>query len=559
MARMIPELDDAALNTHRSRAEADVYRACRDLLADDVVVYFDMHILHRGRRIHEGEADFVVLDPDRGLLVLEVKGGGIAHDPSTRTWTSRDRSGVVATIDDPFLQASTNKHALIDMLRGHPRGIRHRVVAGHAVLFPDLTRRQLTALHLPHTPPEIVGSGDDLVTLTDWIAEVYAFSAAPGDRALGQAGVDATIELLGKKVEIEIPRSTRLRDQERERVVLTNQQAIVLESAADRPRVAVEGGAGTGKTLLALLEARRLAEAGGRPLLLCFNHLLAGYLKGAAGPGVTTMSLHEFYTWWLSVVQARSSRNLVSEAERQYPGSDHTGVILPQAFNVALDEGFVPDFDRVIVDEGQDFGDSDWLALDEWVGKKGAGLLVFFDPNQTLYKRSSCFPIEDANCLRLTRNCRHTTPIHHASYRRHYTGLMPRPSPIPGDPPVAIHAGNRGSQAREIRNLVQKLLDEGVPVDDITVLVMALDAGTQACRDALPPLRSLTWGKGHRTGAVCVESVGRYKGLDAAVIVLWLADEFDAKVHREWVYVGLSRAKSCLYVVGTAAMCQDVL
>lgn len=397
------------------------------------------------------------------------------------------------------------------------------------------------------------------MTLADWIAEVYAFSAAPGDRALGQAGVEATIDLLGKKVEIEIPRSTRLRDQERERVVLTNQQAIVLESAADRPRVAVSGGAGTGKTLLALLEARRRAEAGGRPLLLCFNHLLAGYLKGAAGTGVTTMSLHEFYMWWLSVVQARTSRNLVTEAETQYPGSDHTGVILPQAFNVALDEGFVPDFDRVIIDEGQDFGDSDWLAIDEWVGKKGAELLVFFDPNQTLYKRSSCFPIADADCLRLTRNCRHTTPIHHASYRRHYEGPIPRPSPIPGEPPVAIHAGNRGSQAREIRNLVQKLLDEGAPVDDITVLVMALDVGTQACRAALPPLQSLPWGKGHRTGTVCVESVGRYKGLDAAVIVLWLADEFDATIHREWVYVGLSRAKSYLYVVGTAAMCQDVL
>jgi len=557
---MIPELDDAALDAHRSRAEADVYRACRDRLPDDIVVVFDMHILHRGKRVHEGEADFVVLDPDRGILVLEVKGGGIGHDPATRTWTSRDRNRVVNTIDDPFLQASTNKHVLLDMVRRHPRGLRHRVVAGHAVLFPDLTRRDLAALHLSHTPPEIVGSGDDLATLAAWMVGVYAFSAAPGDRPLGQAGVDATVDLLGRKVEIEVPRSTRLRDQERERIVLTNQQAIVLESAADRPRVAISGGAGTGKTLLALLEAKRRAEAGGRPLLLCFNQLLAGYLRVAAAPGVATMSLHEFYTWWLSVVKTETDRNLVTEAEAQYPGSDHASVILPQAFTVALDEGFVPDFDSVIVDEGQDFGDSDWLAIDAWAEKKGVGMLVLFDPNQTLYKRSDCFPFTDADCLRLTRNCRHTTPIHHASYRRHYEGPIPRPSPIPGDAPVAIHAGNLGSQGREIRNLVQRLFDEGVPADDITVLVMALDTGTQACRAALPPLaNSLAWGRGHRTGAVCVESVARYKGLDAAVIVLWLASEFDAKIHREWVYVGLSRAKSFLYVVGTNAMCKDVL
>lgn len=557
---MIPELDDAALDAHRSRAESDVYRACRDHLPDDIVVFFDMHILHRGKRVHEGEADFVVLDPGRGILVLEVKGGGIGYDPVTRVWKSHDRHKVVHTIDDPFLQASTNKHVLLDMLRGHPRGLHHRVVAGHAVLFPDLTRRDVAVLRLPHTPPEIVGSCEDLATFAAWIAGVYAFSAAPGDRPPGQAGVDAAVDLLGKKVEIEVPRSTRLRDQERERIMLTNQQAIVLESAADRPRVAISGGAGTGKTLLALLEAKRRAEAGGRPLLLCFNQLLAGYLKGAASPGVTTMSLHEFYTWWLSVVKTNTGRNLVTEAEEQYPGSDHASVILPQAFTVALDEGFVPDFDSVIVDEGQDFGDSDWLAIDAWVEKKGAGMLVLFDPNQALYRRSDCFPFTDADCLRLTRNCRHTTQIHHASYRRHYEGPQPRPSPIPGEPPVAIPAGNLGSQAREIRNLVQRLLDEGVSADDITVLIMALDTGTQACRAAMPPLAgSLAWGRGHRTGAVCVESVGRYKGLDAAVIVLWLAAEFDAKIHREWVYVGLSRAKSCLYVVGTAAMCKDVL
>jgi superfamily I DNA and RNA helicase len=333
-----------------------------------------------------------------------------------------------------------------------------------------------------------------------------------------------------------------------------------VSSRQPRPRVAISGGAGTGKTLLALLEAKRRAEAGGRPLLLCFNQLLAGYLRGAATPGVTTMSLHEFYTWWLSVVKTNTGRNLVTEAEVQYPGSDHASVILPQSFTVALDEGFVPDFDSVIVDEGQDFGDSDWLAIDAWTEKKGAGMLVLFDPNQALYRRSDCFPFTDTDCLRLTRNCRHTTPIHHACYRRHYEGPLPRPSPISGDPPVAIHAGNLGSQAREIRNLVQRLLDEGVPADDIAVLVMALDTGTRACRDALSPLAgSLAWGRGHRTGAVCVESVGRYKGLDAAVIILWLAAEFDTKIHREWVYVGLSRAKSCLYVVGTAEMCKDVL
>lgn len=562
MALMLPDLNDVRLDERDSRAEAETYRACRALLASDVVVIYSLNILHRGRRIHEGEADFIVLDPNRGILVIEVKGGGIGYDPSSGEWSTRNKEGI-EPIDDPFKQATANKHVLIEMLRGHPHWtqvVRGRVLAGHAVLFPALTRKQLAALRLPHTPPEIVGSRDDLVTLQAWIDGAYEFSRTPQDRPLGQPGVAMAVELLCKKVEIDVPRSSRLRDQERERIVLTNQQTIVLESIAERPRAAVSGGAGTGKTLLALLEAKRRADAGGKPLLLCFNSLLATYLKVVTkGSNVNSMGVHGLYTWWISVVSERLGRNLLTEAEMQYPGQSHTEVILPHAFNVALDEE-APAYDSVIVDEGQDFRDTDWLAIDALIERTGARLLVFHDHNQALYPRSDCFPIADADSLPLTRNCRHTAPIHHASYRRHYEGPFTRPSPIPGDPPVAIHAGNRGSQAREVRNTVQKLLAEGMEAEDIVVLVMAFDDGTQACYAALPPLSGpVAWGKGYRAGCVCVESAGRFKGLDAAVVILWLAAEFDAKVHREWVYVGLSRAKSWLYVVGTAEACQAVL
>ncbi len=155
-------------------------------------------------------------------------------------------------------------------------------------------------------------------------------------------------------------------------------------------------------------------------------------------------------------------------------------------------------------------------------------------------------------------------PAHNADPPCELPPALQRSDPASlSDPRRCAHSDPRREPrlaGREIRSLVQRLLDEGVPADDITVLVMAVDTATQACRAALPPLAgSLVWGWGHRTGAFCVESVGRYKGLDAAVIVLWLAAEFDAKIHREWVYAGLSRAKSCLYVVGTAAMCKDDL
>jgi hypothetical protein len=55
--------------------------------------------------VREGEADFLVLNPDLGMLVLEVKGGRIAFDGRTGAWTSTARDGTVYGIKDPFLQA----------------------------------------------------------------------------------------------------------------------------------------------------------------------------------------------------------------------------------------------------------------------------------------------------------------------------------------------------------------------------------------------------------------------------------------------------------------------
>jgi len=74
MARIIPEVDPSQL---KHTSEEPVYRALRDQLDDNHVVLHSYPWLRpwRGERaLSEGEADFVILNPEKGLLVLEVKG-----------------------------------------------------------------------------------------------------------------------------------------------------------------------------------------------------------------------------------------------------------------------------------------------------------------------------------------------------------------------------------------------------------------------------------------------------------------------------------------------------
>lgn len=81
MAIMIPS-DQKDFN---SPAEKDAYDALADGLSNSVTVFYSYRWLHPGeeRGVKEdggdaqGEGDFVVFDPARGVMVIEVKGGRV--------------------------------------------------------------------------------------------------------------------------------------------------------------------------------------------------------------------------------------------------------------------------------------------------------------------------------------------------------------------------------------------------------------------------------------------------------------------------------------------------
>lgn len=54
-----------------------------------------------------------------------------------------------------------------------------------------------------------------------------------------------------------------------------------------------------------------------------------------------------------------------------------------------------------------------------------------------------------------------------------------------------------------------------------------------------------------RARHVLVDTVARFKGLEAHAVVLWIGDEVVGDEHWETVYVGVTRAKSLLAVVGS--------
>lgn len=566
MATLRPELTEERLEL-LPRSEATFYRACRAQLPSRTLVYHSLRMLND--RMVEGEADFVLFDPDRGMLVIEVKGGGVSFDPVTETWHSVDRHGVRHAIKDPARQASERMHDLCKLLIDSARWksqVSGHITCGYAVMFPDLTSSQVAQINRPDLKRVLIGCATDLDSVEGWTRRVFEAWRKPYEVIPGDAGIKVAKELLGQSFEVRPLLSARLREEETIRIRLTDEQALILEMLEERRQVAIAGGAGTGKTLLAAEQSKRLAAAGKRTLLLCYNRPLADHLREvhADEACIRPTTLHQLYEWWTSVIYKRHGRNLLRDANDQYPGRSRTDVQLPHAFLGCLDEFDPPPFDSIVIDEGQDFKDEDWLAIDTLIEKTGASLCVFHDPNQMLYRRSEYFPITDErDSFRLRRNCRNTRPIHGAAYR-FYEGPLIRESPIEGEPIVHLEESGIAAQARSIQQKIRSLLSHGVKAEEMAVLVLGGAAGNQPLYDGLiglPIGSGLVWVKEtHRQPqTVLIDSVGRFKGLERTIVFLWLADDLDAGTHRELLYVGMSRAKSCLFLVGSAEACRHAV
>lgn len=78
MAKMIPrELQSSV----KSNAEKRLFELFAKGLSDDYIVFHGVWWQHIKYIVVDREADFIIIHPDKGILILEAKGGNIEYDP----------------------------------------------------------------------------------------------------------------------------------------------------------------------------------------------------------------------------------------------------------------------------------------------------------------------------------------------------------------------------------------------------------------------------------------------------------------------------------------------
>ena len=325
---------------------------------------------------------------------------------------------------------------------------------------------------------------------------------------------------------------------------LTEDQKKVIEGLSDNKRVAINGVAGSGKTLLALHQAQIWAREGKKTLLLCYNRNLAEDLR--------TRVTHENLT-------IRNFHALASEV-CQRCGIPFTVPSEPKAKKefwkvqaaLATAEAFEDNpeecFDAVIVDEAQDFENSYWLAVGEMLRGEDSRLFYLHDHSQTLYTEEPDYPRSDTR-YNLRINCRNTEAITAtcASVIKEEIGcLWSAPA---GEPPEFNQLKSVDEYQPQIEALLGRLLkQEKLSPSQIAILrpFKASPFDETRMRKVRFTESLKAWTEGH---VVWSSTIRSFKGLESEVLILIdLPKVGERYFDTSDLYVACSRARLRLYV-----------
>ena len=522
MGILVPH--DFSFDNLKNDEEKFVVRTLRDRLPDGWYVMPSVRLTSasQGREI-----DVVIAHESRGLAVIEVKGHARPEIRDGKWYSNNEPMK-----PQPVAQARENSYELREQLRAMHLSLAQATI-DYAVAFPnvsavtgqlpsELDRRQL------FTRQEF----------DDCAGAVEALMKRTHMRPLGRDGVASLVKLLLGDCEFEYDAEALARYARRRLAEISELQVSALESLDANRRVCVTGSAGTGKTRLAALWARRALARGERVLVTCFNLPLANQLYERLG-GDENITVEAFNDLAL-LLDGMPDIDIPDEQSSEWWNETFIGHLLTHWPRVTTR------FDTIIIDEAQDFHPV-WISLLEGLlDRNGPGrLMILADTAQQIFDRGFQLPLtsDGWSLCELRFNGRNTFQIASLLHRAFGGAIAPIGGPE-SESVRWIEASTNDAIPEAVGDAIDSLEDRDHGAETVLVLTVR-----STVRDMLQREFSLTTFDDEDPMSIVCENVHRAKGLEYDHVI-FVAHNPYGPVADDLLYVAASRAVMSLTVIG---------
>lgn len=481
----------------------------------------------------EGEADFLLVIPGKGLLIIEVKSHlSVARD-SNGFWTlGRDKP----TQRSPFKQARGQVHSIRQYLRKVlPLGGSSIPIAS-VVWFTEIEARKKLPQTVEWSSWELLDKSDlgnikaaildSLKKATDLVAETKAINTL----SISESLCSQIVDKLRPKFEISLSSAELSKRRKQNIAQLTEEQFKYLDALASNKAWLVEGSAGTGKTFLAQESAARLDVSGKKVLLLCRSPYLSLYLRNSLN---------------------LSNESFIGTAEQFFKSVSKN-----------------KQFDALVLDEAQDLLDDEFLTSIETYltnGISGSELRIFAD-----YEGQRIYDVDDGRetlrhlvgtlvTFRLTENCRNIPGIGTAALflsGRDYLSVQYRRSDDNTTPKLLTYESERESVGL-LKSVVEDFNNTGYASDEITILFDPDNKGREKLESALATSDikfHYISPNNDSEGTIQISTIEDFKGLDNTCVIVYGLEKISSNPIDPLLYVSLSRARDRLVVISKSKL-----
>lgn len=403
MAYMVPEV----IPRKATSGERILFASLRDYLPSDYIVYYEPEI--RGKR-----PDFVIIGPDLGIVVLEVKDytKSTIYQVNHDEWIIRETSGSnqLHHIKSPLKQARDYARMIETHLKKDKNLVREggshlKFPYGYGTVFTRLRQEDFIKLGLYQViEPQFVLCKDEIDADEEGfdqhilLEKIQCMFTIPTYRRLLLTDQDIQAIRFHLFPEVRIGADFNMPVQHQDQLLLSLHniktmdlhQENMAKQLGDRHRL-IRGVAGSGKTLVLATRAKLLVKQhpDWKILVLCYGIPLSRSLKQMIqqkldepedlfdllqidnGQSHSNVEVYNFHEWL---------RNKMKMKEDDIP------VLLDK---VSKKEAILPAYDAILIDEGQDF-EADWLKLLSYcLNPETQSLLLVEDRAQSIFKRKS--------------------------------------------------------------------------------------------------------------------------------------------------------------------------